>query len=221
MTLDDVTAVAWIPLEHVVFAAEQSGVVSLLTVDEVVAGPAEQHVVAVAAQDRVVAGAAVDGDLDERCKVPGGREAVLATVGVEGQVLRRSDVDAERRRVDPVEPNTRAVGGGRELLGAIAAIDLRGVDARAALVEVGVVSGVPYQAVVAGLTERTVVGVAARQGVVVRAAEQPIETSLAEQGVVSGLTRERVIARAAGEYVVAGATEEVRLRQGSVGLVRE
>ena len=89
LTLDDVAAVARIPLEHVVFAAEQREVVALLTVDEVVAGAAEQRVVAVAARDRVVAGAAVDRDLDERGEVSSGREAVVTAVGVEGQVLRR------------------------------------------------------------------------------------------------------------------------------------
>ena len=66
LALDDVAAVARIPLEDVVAGAEESDVVALLAVDEVVAVPAEQQVDAVAAEDRVIAGAAVDRDLDQR-----------------------------------------------------------------------------------------------------------------------------------------------------------
>ena len=62
LALDDVAAVARIPLEDVVAGAEEGGVVALLAVDEVVAVAAEQQVDAVAAEDGVVAGAAVDGD---------------------------------------------------------------------------------------------------------------------------------------------------------------
>src|SRR4029079_10559002 len=131
---------------------------------EVVAGAAHQSVVAVATRDRVIAGAAVNGDPDEGCKVSSGGEAVVTALGVEGQVLRGADVDAERRWVYPVEADVRPVGGGRELLSTIATVDLGGVDTRTALVEVGVISGIPYRAVVAVLSERTVVGIAARQG---------------------------------------------------------
>ena len=62
LALDDVAAVARIPLERVVAGAEQGDVVALVAVDEVVAVAADQHVVAVAAEDRVVARAAVDRD---------------------------------------------------------------------------------------------------------------------------------------------------------------
>ena len=75
LALDDVAAVARIPLEDVVAGAQEPDVVALLAVDEVVAVTAQQQVDAVAAQDRVVAGAAVDGDLDQRRQVAGGREA--------------------------------------------------------------------------------------------------------------------------------------------------
>ena len=51
LALDDVAAVARIPLEHVVAGAEQAGVVALLAVDEVVAVAAQQRVDAVAAED--------------------------------------------------------------------------------------------------------------------------------------------------------------------------
>ncbi len=75
LALDDVAAVARIPLEDVVAGAQEGDVVALLAVDEVVAVAAEQQVDAVAAEDRVVAGAAVDGDLDQGGQVAGGREA--------------------------------------------------------------------------------------------------------------------------------------------------
>jgi|tagenome__1003787_1003787.scaffolds.fasta_scaffold20979194_2 hypothetical protein len=61
-------------------------VVALVVVDGVVAVAAEQGVVAVAAVERVVARAAVDREPDERGQVAGGREAVVAAVGVEDEV---------------------------------------------------------------------------------------------------------------------------------------
>ena len=102
----------------------------------------------------VVAGAAVDRELDQRGQVAGRRERVVAAVGVEDEVLGGADVDRERRRVEAVEADAGAVGRGRELLGAVAAVDLDRVGAVAALVEVGVVAGVPDHAVVAALAER-------------------------------------------------------------------
>ena len=159
---------------------------------------------------RVVAGTAVDGDLDERGQVPGGGEAVVAAVGIEDQLLGGADVDCERRRVDAVEPDTRAVGRGGELLGAVAAVDLDRVGAGPAFVEVGVVAGIPDHPVVAALAEDLVVGIAAGEGVVVAAAEEEVEAATAEERVVAGLAEELVAARAAGERVVAGAAEQVR-----------
>ena len=129
LALDRVAAVAGIPLERVVAGAEQRDVVALVAVDEVVAVAAEQDVGAVAAEERVVARTAVDGDLDQGGEVAGRGEAVVAAVGVEDQVLRGADVDRERRRVDAVEPDARAVGRGGELLGAVAAVDLDRVGA--------------------------------------------------------------------------------------------
>ena len=182
-------------LEDVVAGAHDPDVVALVAVDEVVAVAAEQEVDAVAAEDVVVAGTAVDRDLDERGQVAGGAERVVAAVGVEDEVLGRAHVDGERGRVDAVEADPGAVGRRRELLGAVAADDLGGVDAGAALVEVGVVARVPDHPVVAGLAERLVVGVAAGQDVVVGAAEHPVEPALAERGVVAGLADEDVVTR--------------------------
>ena len=88
----------------------------------------------------------------------------------------------------------------------------------AALVEVGVVAGVPDHPVVAALPEGLVVGVAAGQRVVLVAAEQQVEAALAEERVVAGLAEELVAAGAAREDVVAGAAEQVGRRQRAVGL---
>ena len=89
----------------------------------------------------------------------------------------------------------------------------------AALVEVGVVAGVPDHPVVAALAEDLVVGVAAGQRVVLAAAEQQVGATASEQGVVAALTGELVAAGAAGEGVVAAAAEQVGRRQRAVGLV--
>ena len=108
-----------------------------------------------------------------------------------------------------VEAHARAVGGDGEDLGAVAAVDLGGVDVGAAFDQVGVVARVPDHAVVAGLAEHLVVGVAAGQRVVAGAAEQEVDAALAEQRVVAGLAEQLVAARAAGQRVVAGAAEQV------------
>ena len=100
LALDRVAAVARIPLEHVVAGAEEGGVVALLAVDEVVAVAAEQQVGAVAAEDGVVAGAAVDRDADQRGEVAGGREAVVAAVHVDDELLGGADVEREGRGIE-------------------------------------------------------------------------------------------------------------------------
>ena len=153
-------------------------------------------------------------------QVAGRGVLVFAAVGVEDELLRRPDVDRERRRVDAVEADPRAVGRGGELLGAVAAVDLDRVGAAGALVEVGVVTRVPDHAVVAGLPEGLIVGVAAGQRVVLAAAEQQVEAALAEQRVVAGLAEQLVAAGAAGEDVVGGAAEQVGHGQRAVGLAQ-
>ena len=60
LALDGVAAVAGVPLERVVAAAERRRVGAAVAVDEVVAAAADQDVGAVAADQRVVAAAAVD-----------------------------------------------------------------------------------------------------------------------------------------------------------------
>ena len=141
-----------------------------------------------------------------------GGDGVVAAVGVEHEVLGGADVEGERRGADAVEAHARAVGGDREGLGAVAAVDLGGVDAVAALVEVGAVAGIPDHAVVAGLAEHLVVAGAAGQRVVAGAAEQEVVAALAEQRVVAAPAEELIVARAAGEGVVAGAAEQMAPR---------
>ena len=76
--------------------------------------------------------------------------------------------------VDAVEADAGAVGGDGEGLGDVAAVDLDGVVAGAALVEVAAVAGVPDHPVVARLAEDLVVARAAGQHVVAGAAEQQV-----------------------------------------------
>ena len=87
LSLDDVAAIARVPLEDVLAGAEQADVVALLAVDEVVTVAAQQNVDAIAAEDGVLTGAAVDGDLDQRGQVARRRERVVAAIGVEHEVL--------------------------------------------------------------------------------------------------------------------------------------
>ena len=203
----------------VVAGAQEGHVVALLAVGEVVAVAAEQDVDAVGAEERVVACTAVDGDRDEGGQVPGGGEAVVAAVCVEDQVFGGTDVDCERRRVEAVEPDTRAVGRRGELLVAAAAVDLDRVGAGSAFVEVGVVAGIPDHPVVAALAEGLIVGVAAGECVVLGTACEDVEAALAQEDVVAGLAKELVATGAAGESVVVGAAEQVRPRQRAVDLV--
>ena len=74
LALDDVAAVARVPLEDIVVGAQEGDVVALLSVDEAVAVATEQLVDAVGFQDDIGTGTAVDGDLDQRREVAGGGE---------------------------------------------------------------------------------------------------------------------------------------------------
>ena len=101
-----------------------------------------------------------------------------------------ADVQGEGGRIGAVETDPRAVGGGRERLGAVAAVDLDGVGPGAALVEVAAVARIPDHPVVARLAEDLVVPAAAGEHVVAVAAEQQVVAALAEQGVVARLAEE-------------------------------
>ena len=152
-------------------------------------------------------------------EVAGGGNEVVAAVGVEDQLLGGADIDAEGRRVEAVEAHAGAVGRDAEDLGAVAAVDLGGVDAVAAFEQVGVVAGVPDHAVVAGLAEHLVVAVAAGQGVVAVAAEEKIIAAAPEQDVVAGLAEQQIVARAAARRIVAGTAEQIGGRQRPVRLI--
>ena len=98
LPLDDVAAVARIPAERVVAAAEEGSVVAAVAVDEVVLGAAEQLIVAVAAADRVVPGAAVCGQVGQRCQPVAAGDGVVAAQCLDEQLLRRDQVDRRARR---------------------------------------------------------------------------------------------------------------------------
>ena len=219
LAFDDVAAVARVPYERVVAGAKQGCVVAPAAGDDVVAVAAEQRVVAVAAGDGVVAGAAVDGELDEVGEAVTGGDDIVAAIGVDDEVFGGADVEEERSGADAVEAHARAVGRDREVLGAVAAVDLRRIGAVAALHEVVVIARVPDHAIVAGFAEHLVVAIAAVQHVVARAAEQQVVAAFAKEGVVARLAEQQIAARAAGQRVVAGAAEQLRGRQGAVGLV--
>ena len=155
------------------------------------------------------------------------------------QGLARPDVDAERRGRDPIEADAGAVGRLRELLGAVAAVHLDGVDAVAALVQVGVVARVPDHPVVAGVAEGLVVGDRHRSGCrcplrrtagrcrpcrgACRCRPGPTSTSAPEPPVRTSLpvatdedrARQRAVRLVEGDRVVAGRTD--RDHRGRVG----
>ena len=153
-------------------------------------------------------------------RLPVAEKRVVAAVGVEGQVLGGADVDAERRRVEAVEPDAGAVGGGRELSAPLP--PLTSTVSVPSPPSFRSVSSPGFQIIrsLPRLAEHLVVGVAAGQGVVLAAAEEQVGAALAEQRVVAGLAEEHVGARPAGQDVVAGAAEQVGPRQRAVGLVQ-
>src|SRR5262249_54720410 len=163
-------------------------------VNPVVAGAAEHLVMAAPPGAGAVTGAAVDGELDQPGQAIARRDRVVAAVGVEDQILSGADIEGERGRADAVEADARAVGSDGEHLGGIAAVDLNGVVAGAALVDGAAVAGVPDHPVVAGLTEDLVVPSAAGQHVVAGAPEQGVRAVLAQQGVVAALAEEQIVA---------------------------
>ena len=199
LTLHHVVVVARVPGEPVVAGAEQGHVIAVPAGDLVVAVAAQQHVGPVAAEDVVVAGTTVDGERDQSRQPVSRLHDVVPAVGVEYEVLAGPDVDAERCRVDPVEPNPDTVGRDREALRTVGSVDLDGVGSRPALVEVGVVAGNPGHPVVAGLSEHLVVGVTTGEDVVLGPTEQLVEAAPAQQRVVAGLAEDEVAAGPAGD----------------------
>src|SRR5262249_40072817 len=157
LPVDGVAPVAGIPLEGIVAVAHAGRVVALIAVDEVVVVAAQERVGAIAAEDGVVAGAAVDGEINERGKIAGGRERVVAVIGVEHQMLGGADVEGERLGSEAVKLYVRPVGSDDERFVAAVAIDLRGVGAVAALEPVVAAAGIPDQVVVAAFAVECIV----------------------------------------------------------------
>ncbi len=108
-----------------------------------------------------------------------------------------------------MEVHPRPTGRDGEGLAEDATVDLDGVGAVAALVEVAVVAGVPDEPVIARLAIDLVGAVAAGEGVVAVAAVEEVDAALAQQGVVVRLAEELVGAVAAAERVVAGLAGEL------------
>src|SRR5438034_4053932 len=65
LTLEDVTAIAGVPAEHIVAGTTEQDVIAATADERVVAVATEQDVGAVAADDRVISGPAVDGEPDQ------------------------------------------------------------------------------------------------------------------------------------------------------------
>ena len=219
LAVDHVAAVAGIPDEAVVAGAELRRVVAATAGDGIVAVTADQQVVAVTAGDGVVASAAVERELDEAREPIAGRDDIVAAVGTDNEVLGGADIEVEGCRAQPVETYARAIGGDGEGLGPVAAVDLGGVGAVAALEDVVALAGIPDHAVVAGFTEDLIVARAAGQRIVAGAAEEQIVAALAEQRIVAVLAEQQVAARAAGQYVIAVAAEQLRRRERTIGFV--
>src|SRR5205814_188378 len=88
------------------------------------------------AGDGVVAGAAVDGQRGQCGQAVRPGEGVVPAVHVQDQGLGGADVQEKWGGGDAVEADAGAVGSGGEGLGAVAAVDLGGVRAGAALVQI-------------------------------------------------------------------------------------
>ena len=133
LALDRVAAVARVPDERVVAGAEQRRVVAAAADDDVVAVAAEQHVVAVAAGDVSLPAPPSTVSWISAARPLPAVKVSSPPLALSDEVLGGADVEGERGRGDAVEADARAVGGDGEGLGAVAAVDLDGVDAVAAL----------------------------------------------------------------------------------------
>ena len=220
LALDDVAAVPGIPDERVIAGTELRRVGAAASGDHIIAVAADQCVVAIAAGDRVVAGAAVQCEVDERGETIPCGDDIVAAIGIDDEVVGGADIQGEGRRSDPIEADPRAIGRDRERFGAVAAIDLGGIDPVAALEQVAAVTRVPDHAVIAGAAKDLVVAGPADQHVVPSAPKQQVVAAFAIQGVVAGLAKELIVPRAAGQDVVSAAPEEVGGRQCAVCLVQ-
>jgi hypothetical protein len=214
LAIDQVVPVPRDPLEDVVARPQGGQVEPLPAGHQVVAVAAEQGVVAVPAEHGVVPGPAGHAQLDHRGQVAAGGEEVVAAVRVQHQLLGRADVQEERGRRRPVEPDAVVRGGRhRERLGRARAVDRDRVRPVLAVVRVGPVARVPDHPVVIRAAFGGVVAGPAGQGVVPRPARQEVVARLAEQGVVPGVPEQEVVPGPADQGVTAAAAEQVGHRQ--------
>ncbi len=216
LALDRITSVTRVPSKNVVASAQQSRIVALVAVNEVVAGAADQNVGTVAAQQRVVTGPAVHRDLNQGGQVPRACECIVAAVGIEDEVFGGADVEEERGGVDAVEPHPGAVGGHREVFVPVTPIDLDGIDAVAALHEVGSVAGIPVELVVARTHVRGIVAGAAVKRFRAAAADQGIIVRLAVQRRDLGVRKDAVPLVDPDHVVSAAGVHEDLIKQGAV-----
>ena len=220
LAFDRVAAIARIPDEGVVAAAELRIVVAAAAGDDVVAVAAEQRVVAVAAGDGVVAVAAVERELDQAGEAVSGGEDVVAAVGMlstrfsvvpmsreNGAGLVRS----KRTRV----PLAVMVKFSAPLPPLTSAVSMPSPPSMRSVPSPGfqIMRSLPAWPNIwssAGAADQRVVAVAA---------EQLIVAALAKQGVVAGAAEQQIVAGAAGQRVVAVAAEQLRGGQRAVGFV--
>src|SRR5262249_44916391 len=105
-----------------------------------------------------------------------------------------------------------------ESLSPIAAVDLDGVLAVAAFVEIGAIAGVPDHEIVPRLAEHLVGAGPASQAVVSCSAEKQVVAALPQEDIVDRLTEQQIVSGAADERIVALAPEEVGGRECPIGL---
>ena len=87
-TFNGIAAIARVPDEGVVAAAELRIVVAAAADDDVIARAPDQHIVAVAAGDGVVAVAAVEGEVDQARKPVAGSDSIVTAAGVKHKISR-------------------------------------------------------------------------------------------------------------------------------------
>ena len=92
--------------------------------------------------------------------------------------------------------------------GTVAAVDLGGVDAGAALDQVAAVARIPDDAVVAGSPKSWSLPVPPISVSSPSPPDEDVVTAVADEGVVAGAAEELICARAAGQHVVAVAAEQ-------------
>jgi hypothetical protein len=141
LALDDVAPVTRIPAEDIVGSTEESDVVALVAVDEVVLRATQQDVAAAAAEDGVLPGPAFEGQCDRGRLQRRRRHGVVAAEGVDNQRVVRLHV-ADRGRVRQAGDRRGArCAGDLDRVGCAGCLQTHGVD----LAVPGVASERPFE----------------------------------------------------------------------------